>query len=197
MSYLQGKGQQTLTLAKEGQGRLYYRLGLDYAPKDLKLDPADHGFAVERVYQSVDHPDDVRQQADGSWQVKAGARVRVKLTMARRHHVALVDPLPAGLESINPGLAVSGTVPNDPAAQASRGRWWYWMGTWYEHQNMRDERVEAFTSLLWEGVHNYSYLARATTPGSYVVPPCRAEEMYAPETFGRCGTDRVVVVEKM
>lgn len=58
---------------------------------------------------------------------------------------------------------------------------------------MRDERVEAFTSLLWEGVYSYSYTARATTPGSFVVPPTKAEEMYAPETFGRGASDRVVV----
>jgi len=50
---------------------------------------------------------------------------------------------------------------------------------------MRDERVEAFSALLWEGVHKYEYVARATTPGNFVVPPPKAEEMYMPETFGR------------
>ena len=34
---------------------------------------------------------------------------------------------------------------------------------------MRDERVEAFAPLLWEGVHTYDYVVRATTPGSFVV----------------------------
>ena len=58
---------------------------------------------------------------------------------------------------------------------------------------MRDERVEVFTSLLWEGVYNYSYVARAATPGVIVVPPSKAEEMYHPETFGRGVTDRVVI----
>jgi uncharacterized protein YfaS (alpha-2-macroglobulin family) len=196
MSYLAEKGERTLTLSKEGQGRLYYRLSMDYAPKNLKLEPADHGFAVERLYEGVDSPEDVKQGEDGTWRIKAGAKVRVKLTMvatARRYHVALVDPLPAGLEPMNPALAVTGTVPNDPAAQASRGPWWYWMGTWYEHQNMRDERVEAFTSLLWEGVYGYSYMARATTPGTFVVPPTKVEEMYAPETFGRSASDKVIV----
>ena len=58
---------------------------------------------------------------------------------------------------------------------------------------MRDERVEAFTSLLWDGVHEYTYVARATTPGSFVVPPTKAEEMYMPETFGRSASDRVEI----
>src|SRR5215471_1423892 len=64
---------------------------------------------------------------------------------------------------------------------------------WFQHQNLRDDRAEAFTSLLWEGVYEYSYVARATTPGDFTVPPSKAEEMYAPETFGRGATDRVVI----
>lgn len=42
-------------------------------------------------------------------------------------------------------------------------------------------------------MHNYSYYARATTPGSFIVPPTRAEEMDHPETFGRSASDRVTV----
>ena len=37
-------------------------------------------------------------------------------------------------------------------------------------------------------------VAQATTPGEFVVPPTRAEEIYAPETFGRAASDRVVVL---
>lgn len=197
MGYLtEHAGARDLLIAKEGPGRLYYRVGLRYAPKSLELEPADRGFALERRYEGVDDPDDVRRDVDGTWRIRAGARVRVQLTMAtpmRRYHVALVDPLPAGLEVLNPALAVTGALPDNPAANSSGGRYWWWSRTWYEHENMRDERVEAFASLLWDGVHSYSYLARATTPGQFVVPPTRAEEMYSPETFGRGATERVVV----
>ena len=111
---------------------------------------------------------------------------------SRRYHVALVDPIPAGLEAMNPALAVTGNIPQDPNSEEMKRGWW-WIRPWFEHQNMRDERVEAFTSLLWEGVYTYSYVARATTPGLFVVPPPKAEEMYHPETFGRGGTDRVKI----
>jgi hypothetical protein len=205
MNYLieQG-GASNLILNKQGAGRIYYRIGMKYAPKNLKLAPADYGFEVTRKYEAVDNPDDVRQEADGTWVIKAGARVRVRLSMVaptRRYHVALVDPLPAGLEALNPALAVTGSIPRDDGQtgvleygdrMVGRG-YYYWRGTWYEHQNLRDERAEAFTSLLWQGVWNYSYVARATTPGQFVVPPAKAEEMYAPETFGRTGTDFVRV----
>lgn len=182
-------------LAKEGKGRLYYRIGMTYAPRDLRPPPADHGFTVERLYEPVDAPGDVRRDPDGTWRIRAGARVRVRVTMvapARRYHVALVDPLPAGLEPLNPALRVTGAIPQDPKA-AGRDAVWWWTRTWYEHENLRDDRAEAFASLLWEGVHEYTYVARATTPGVFVVPPARAEEMYQPETFGRSGGTRVIV----
>jgi alpha-2-macroglobulin len=84
---------------------------------------------------------------------------------------------------------VTESIPADPSH--SRLSWWWW--PWYEHQNLRDARAEAFTTLLWEGVYSYSYVARATTPGTFVVPPTKAEEMYAPEVFGRSGSDLVIV----
>ncbi|MFT5429970.1 MAG: hypothetical protein ACI9OJ_000643 [Myxococcota bacterium] len=195
------KGDQPLTIGKDGPGRLYYRIGMRYAPSDLKVPAADHGFVVERTYEGADDPSDVTRQKDGTWIVKAGARVRVRVTMvaeSRRYHVALVDPLPAGLEPLNAALRGTEDVPEDHGAQSgksgSRSPWSHrrW-GRWYEHSNLRDERAEAFTSLLWDGVYTYSYLARATTPGNFVVPPAKAEEMYAPETFGRSAGDRVIV----
>ena len=189
--------QQNLILGKDGPGRLYYRVGMRYAPSGLRLDAADHGFTVERAYEALDDPADVRRETDGTWRIRSGARVRVRLTLAapaRRYHVALVDPLPAGLESLNPELAVTGAVPADEKiGTLARGRRSWWARQWYEHQNLRDERAEAFASLLWEGVYTYSYVARATTPGLFVVPPPKAEEMYHPETFGRGATDRVRV----
>jgi uncharacterized protein YfaS (alpha-2-macroglobulin family) len=206
MSYLADQGgTSNLILDRQGAGRLYYRIGMKYAPKNLKLEPADYGFTVLRKYEAVDDPEDVKENPDGSWTIKSGARVRIRLTMvaqARRYHVALVDNLPAGLETLNPELAVTEAVPPDSGGNTpvitygsrsyGSGYWW-WRQYWFEHQNFRDERSEAFTSLLWEGVYNYSYVTRATTPGQFVVPPAKAEEMYHPETFGRTGTDFVTV----
>jgi uncharacterized protein YfaS (alpha-2-macroglobulin family) len=209
MPYLrEAKGTADLVLAKDGPGRLYYRIGLRYAPASLRLAPLDRGFTVERAYEAVDDPGDVRRDAEGTWHVRPGARVRVRLTMVapgRRSHVALVDPLPAGLEPLNPSLATTGAVPEAGGSETTTlsapglgdtgrpGHWWWWSRPWFEHQNLRDDRAEAFASLVWEGVYTYRYVARATTPGAFVVPPPKAEEMYSPETFGRGASDRMVV----
>jgi uncharacterized protein YfaS (alpha-2-macroglobulin family) len=184
------EGTQDLVLSKTGPGRLYYRLGMTYAPASLRLSAADYGFNVSRQYEGVDDPKDVTHDGEG-WHIKAGARVRVNLQMVaqdRRYHVALVDPLPAGLETINGELGGS----EQPVTRRGRRYSWY-RSSWYDHVNLRDERAEAFTSLLYGGVYDYSYLTRATTPGHFVVPPTKAEEMYHPETYGRSATDMVEV----
>lgn len=202
-----------LLLAKDGAGRLYYRIGMDYALSDLRPPAADHGFTLSRAYAGADDPKAVERLPDGTWRIKAGSRVKVTLTMlapSRRYHVALVDPLPAGLEAENaallgapPASATGGNTSYGPGGGFHGGRnsrhhflmrWWSMWGRWYEHHNIRDERVEAFASLLDAGVHTFTYTARATTPGHFVVPPLKAEEMYAPETFGRSAGDKVIVV---
>ncbi len=191
-------GKSDLVVQKEGKGRLYYRVGLRYAPADFVLPPLERGFSVTRTYESTapkGTPPEVTKDDKGTWHVKAGATVRVRVTMvatSERHHVALVDPMPAGFEALNPALRVTGPIPQDTES-SKRSSGWYWARSWYEHDNLRDERAEAFTSLLWAGAHEYVYTARATTPGNFVVPPAKAEEMYAPETFGRSGGDRVLV----
>ena len=74
MGYLtETQGNQDLVLQKDGVGRMYYRIGMRYAPKDLRLEAADRGFTVERTYEGVDEPGDVVRK-DGIWHVKAGSK---------------------------------------------------------------------------------------------------------------------------
>jgi hypothetical protein len=190
MNYLQTSNTtQNLILDKQGDGRLYYRIGLKYAPKNLNLAAADYGFQITRQYEAVDNSNDVKQLADGSWTIRAGARVRVRVQMINqlnRYHVALVDNLPAGLEILNPELKVFSKFLDNSST-------FRFADVWFDHQNLRDHRAEAFQDSLDSGVWNYSYIGRATTIGEFVVPPAKAEEMYSPETFGRSKTDLVKV----
>jgi alpha-2-macroglobulin len=164
---------------------------MKYAPKTLKLEAANYGFAISRQYEAVDNKEDVRRNADGSWTIKARARVRVHLQMvnqANRYHIALVDNLPAGLEIINPDLAVSQSIKGTKEEPATR-----YLGSWFNHQNLRDNRAEAFQELLYAGVWHYTYVCRATNLGQFIALPAKAEEMYTPETFGRSKTDLVKI----
>jgi alpha-2-macroglobulin len=191
-------GNPNIVLQKAGTGRLYYRLGLSYAPTDLTVDARDEGVVVDRQYEAVNDPGDVHRDQAGVWHIKPGAMVRVRLTMvadSNHTNMALVDSLPAGLEALNPALAASPRPPaGKPSTNAAAAGLPTWYGsTWFDHEDLRDDRVEAFSSYLYGGTYDYTYVARATTLGDFVVPPAKAEEIYAPEVFGRTASDRVVI----
>jgi len=174
-----------LTIAKDGPGRMYYRVGITYAPREVQLPALDAGFIVRRTYTPVDDPKDVVKLADGRYRIKLGARVVVSLealSTTKRFAVALVDPLPAGFEPVNAALATS----ERPVNILDDTRW--------DFETLRDNRSEAFAMHLDEGTHRYSYTVRATTPGTFLAAPAKAEEMYNPETFGR-STGSTVVIE--
>ena len=128
---------------------------------------------------------------DGTVQIPAGTDVKVKLTIVVPDHadfVAIDDPLPAGLEALNPAFE-SQRVPRgedgDSMPVRDFGWGWRWHWTPFHHTELRDDRVLLFADRLPAGVYTHTYLARATTKGSFQVPPARALEMYAPERFGR------------
>ncbi len=200
MEYLQTHMQdELLTLAKKGVGRLYYRVGMKCASKDLKVPAVSRGFTIERKYLPVDSPTDVTRDAAGTLQVKSGATLKVVVkieTPGMRYHVAMVDPFPAGFEALNPDTVGTRTVSddtNDDVAPDSAQVQRIWSGLWFDHQNFRDNQAEAFSTILYNGTVEYTYFVRATTPGTFIVPPCKIEEMYAPETFGRTASEVVVI----
>jgi hypothetical protein len=199
LAEMAGSDGVELVLDEDGPGRLYWRLGLRYA-RDLEdPQPESRGFSVSRIYESLGDPADVRRDPDGTWRIRRGATVRVRLSMlapATRHHVALVDRLPAGLEPLDTGLAVTEAVPDDEPQAVSAHDYWrcfWWGGPWYEHAVLRDAGAEVFASSVGADLHSYGYAVRATTPGRFVAPPARAEEMYAPESFGRSAADVIIV----
>ncbi|CAF4477748.1 unnamed protein product [Rotaria sp. Silwood2] len=114
---------KNLILHKEGSGRLYYRIGLNYAPSNLHLNAVNFGFKVERTYIAVDDSSHVKKQSDGTWKFKLNEKIKVILTMIttqRRYHIALVDYLPAGCEPLNTKL--KGTITGDTESSVSRSK---------------------------------------------------------------------------
>lgn len=202
LSSVDTDNSKNLIMQKDGNGRLYYRIALNYAPSSLHLNAANYGFKIERTYVPVDDSSHVQKLSDGTWKFKLGEKIQVVLTMTatqRRYHIALVDYLPAGCEALNTKL--KGTLTGDTNSSVTRSkrqesyyrcRPYSFLG-WPEHENLRDERAEAFRSLLWPGVYEWSYVMRATCAGTFIIPPAKAEEMYSPENFGRCATEKVTI----
>jgi alpha-2-macroglobulin len=168
--------------------------------------PDVKGIVVERWYERFD---------DGrpTTEVKEGELVRARLRItipSDREFVAVADPLPAGLEVVDLSLQTSRTIGpfesagSEAAAQAgdranpgAGGYYGRWYGGWWspwEHQEMRDDRVTYYARVLWKGTYTASYVARATTAGTFVRPSAHAEEMYNTSLGGRSdgGTFRVM-----
>jgi hypothetical protein len=129
----------------------------------------------------------------------------VVVTPTPREQVVLDDPLAAGLEPVDSSLSTTaqsldvagsgGAGDEDDAAQTdddavASGRGW--TEAWF-HREMHDDRVLTFVEHMPAGVYHYRYLARATTPGRFVVPPTKAECMYDPAVFGRTAAEELEV----
>ena len=64
---------------------------------------------------------------------------------------------------------------------------------WFDHQNLRAQRVECFATLLEAGSYVYRYRARALRAGSYIAPPAEVKEIYNPTFHSSTATQRIVI----
>ncbi len=183
---LQAEALNALTISRsEGPGRLYYSAHLKvYLPVE-EIKAADRGIIVNRRYTLASCEDgpkcpEVRE-------AKLGDVIRVDLTIIapnNLYYVVVEDPLPAGGEAIDTGLATTSLLAMDPALRRKSSPYWWWW-RWYSRSELRDEKVVLFADFLGKGTYEYSYTFRATLPGDYHVIPAVAQEFYFPEVFGR------------
>ncbi len=184
-----------LEFKKEGTGTLHYATRLRYAVDSPLPDPMEKGIAVERGYR----PDHDGKPGEPSTTYAAGDLVRVTLTLRlpkERRYVAVTDPLPAGFEPVESWFATTaaGLARAEREEEEQHGDWMaWWQRGGFDHVERHDDRVLLFATRLAEGTHTFSYLARATTAGSFRVAPAHAEEMYEPEVFGRTASGLVDV----
>jgi uncharacterized protein YfaS (alpha-2-macroglobulin family) len=156
----------------------------------------DNGFHVERRYAVI--ADGVEKAPSTSFAAGDLIRVTLKIDLPKeRRYVAVTDPIPAGVEPVESWFATTAAdllKVNDQQDGATDVGWdQIWRRGTFDHVERHDDRVELFATRLAEGHHEFSYVVRATTAGMFVVAPTRAEEMYAPEIFGRTTSASVEV----
>jgi uncharacterized protein YfaS (alpha-2-macroglobulin family) len=139
-------------------------------------------------------------------------RVRLRITVpSTRHFVVVDDALPAGLEAVDLSLRTASAMPGpgaastqEPTEQEGRegepqwgfGRWDSGWWSPFDYREIRDDRVVYSANVLWPGTYTATYVARATTPGTFVRPPAHAEEMYNPAVNGRSDGGTFVVTPR-
>ena len=185
-----GGSSKPLTFAREGTGTLFYTARLRYASDEIFQEGLDNGIRIARSY--APYVETGMRPAATSY--KAGDLVRVTLSFEltkERRYLAVTDPLPAGFEAVESWFATTAaSLAREQDDQGSRSDNWFswWQRGGFDHVERFDDRVQLFATRLSEGRHEFTYIVRATTAGTFRTAPARAEEMYAPEVFGRTST---------
>jgi uncharacterized protein YfaS (alpha-2-macroglobulin family) len=177
-------GENEFRLLHGGDGRLYYTVLARVYSAEGSITPAGQ-IGVGRRYTRPGG-----QPLTGPLHVGDVVEVHLTVTVtAEAWYVILYDPLPAGLEGLNERLATTSYAARD---------WWESepeAGLYpYSRKDVRDDSVALFFTQLTPGTHTVTYLARATTAGTFHALPAEAYPMYRPEVWGRSAGDVVAIV---
>ncbi len=182
------KGDNVLTIDKQGPGNLYYTLisRQFVGQEDMAELITDAGISIDRQYYRMESRSDPRTGiiATGpalrpSSEFRSGDAVLARLTISAPReydYVIVEDPLPAGCE-----------VAEQPDATSSEwDRWW-------SNLDVRDEKVAIFARRLPKGNSTIEYHLRPQIPGSYHVMPTEVYSMYNPDLRGSGAEARMEV----
>ena len=195
----------TLTINKEGSGRVYYGAHLLWVPRDGDAGRVNAGIEIQREYHV---------ERDGRWvplsgdiTLERGEIVRVDLYVllpAARDFVVVEDPVPGALEPVNRLLVTSSGV--DAAkgdALPAGSTWWSQGGDWssfggsywgFYHRELGHDAARFYSEYVPAGKYHLSYTAQVIAAGSFFAGPSRAEEMYDPDVYGT-GDETILRVE--
>jgi uncharacterized protein YfaS (alpha-2-macroglobulin family) len=154
--------------------------------RPMASEALDRGLTVEREYLDAKNKTPLET-------IQLGQTVLIRLKVQsplRRAHIAVVDRLPAGFE---PVLARFSNEDNW-RENAARPHWWHDWNTSWQNEELRDDRVQIFADTLGQGTSTHEYRVRATTTGTFSVPPALAEAMYDPAIQGRSAMRTVEIV---
>ena len=179
-------GGKSVTIANSGQNGAQLVVTFSGAP--VAPEPAaSHGYAIERTFYKPDgKPIDLTSLAQNDRVVVV---LKVTEAEARYARLLVVDRLPAGLEIDNPALVDGGSV---------EAFSWLTKDETPAHTEYRDDRfVAAYDRAVGQSAFiTVAYVVRAVAPGRYIYPPATAEDMYAPERYGRTGFGELEVTTK-
>jgi len=175
------QAMQPLKVSNNGEATVQAVVSVSGAP--LTPEPAaESGFKIERSYRTLDgKPADPAKARQNDRFV-----VVLKMTEPQPQYgrVIVADYLPAGFEIDNPRLVSSGETGTLP-----------WIADAAEPVNseFRDDRFTAAFNRTAESppVFTVAYVVRAVSPGHYVLPQAKVEDMYRPDRFGRTATSAI------
>jgi uncharacterized protein YfaS (alpha-2-macroglobulin family) len=185
-----GKSQD-LTITHQGQGRGYFAATVSYVEKDENATATNAGLQLKRSYAV---------KRGGQWidltspmTIKRGELVRITLTLnapTERYFVVVDDPVPGGLEPLNPDLATSSGLAEEEASPPGSAYPYP-----FYHRELRFEAARFFADEVEQGTHVLTWIGQAVAVGTFAVSAPHAEQMYDPDIFGNDVPARLVVEE--
>jgi uncharacterized protein YfaS (alpha-2-macroglobulin family) len=169
-------------LRSQGSNEVFYSMDASY-PTMHPDEALDRGLTIETHLRG---PNQARGDAH---EVAAGEMLAFDIHLGVRstqEHVAIDVPLPAGLEVINPDIAVEGlAVGRDAIVHRDLAG---------QHEELDSERVLIFPRFVRPGTIKHTVFVRALLAGDYQMPSPKAEVMYSPEIHGRGKATRFTVL---
>jgi uncharacterized protein YfaS (alpha-2-macroglobulin family) len=151
---------------------LTFLMQAEYSTPEVDTDRVDRGFRVERVVKNLT---DSKRTGLAETPFKLGDQILISYRMNTRkkqNYVALEDSLPAGLETVNPNLAMIGKFFEMPESDRSDHV------LALSHSEMRDRSTLLYFDNFEPGSGTYSVLARATAAGTFRWPATQVVPMY-------------------
>lgn len=187
---------KTLSLARTGQGRIYFTSRLRYALKNDAQNKVNAGMDITREYSVL--KSDQWKILDKNITIKRGDIVRVDLFLSiptARNFVVIHDPIAGGFETVNQELATASKVDaNQATYDQSGGSLWFKYKDWNEynvsfwnfyHQELRHDSARFYSDWLPAGNYHLSYMTQAIADGVFSASATTAEEMYDSDIYGK------------
>ncbi len=190
------------------QGRDEFKLSLDGLPgdnpivvvSDIRYTPAldgshvaatANGFVVNREMQKILGAGQPPQRlaidkAAQTFVFEVGDLVEEHIEIVNpkdSNHIAIVVPLAAGMEPLNPALATAPPEAKPDGINTLNP----------SYVAFADDQMAYYYDLLPKGSYHFYFRARATIPGSYIQPAAFAEMMYDQAINGQSNGARIVV----
>ncbi|HEU0210244.1 MAG TPA: alpha-2-macroglobulin family protein [Candidatus Udaeobacter sp.] len=181
------KIENELAVKDLNQSALTFLMQAEYSTNEVDTDRVDRGFRVERVVKNLT---DATRVGTPDAPLKLGDQLLIAYRLNTRkvqNFVALEDSLPAGIEVVNPNLALVGKFyqlpPLDPQDRL--------LGLSYSE--MRDRSALLYFDAVDPGSGTYSILARATAAGTFRWPATQVAPMYDSRFSGLCPSSVCVI----
>jgi uncharacterized protein YfaS (alpha-2-macroglobulin family) len=175
-----------LAVQNRGEGNVQAVVSVSGSP--LTPEPAaEAGFKIERSYHTLSG--EAADPATARQNQRFVVVLKVTEPQPQFGRVIVADYLPAGFEIDNPQLVSSGET-------STLG--WIAAGLEPVNSEFRDDRFTAAfeRSADSQPVFTVAYVVRAVSPGRYVLPQAKVEDMYRPDRFGRTATGSIEIIAK-